>query len=94
MSNRVSEFVTFLPPEPLMRRFRNEPDVKKIAEELGCSPATVYKYLNNKRKIHFRDADRYAIRLGLHPFLIWGDEWIEPSLPNLNHPRKKKPIDS
>lgn len=94
MSNRVSEFVTFLPPEPLMRRYRNEPDPNKIAEELGCSRATVYKYLNNKRKIHFRDADRYAIRLGLHPFLIWGDEWIAPSLPKLKTPRKKKQIDS
>jgi hypothetical protein len=94
VTKRVSEFTVFLSPEPLMARWKNNPDARIIAEELGCSIPTVYEYLNNKRKIHFTAADRYAIRLGLHPFIIWGDEWISPSLPSLKSRGKKGRLES
>tara|TARA_R110000868_G_scaffold322921_1_gene583841 strand:- start:176 stop:490 length:315 start_codon:yes stop_codon:yes gene_type:complete len=89
MTQRVSNFTVFLSAAPLMARWKNNPDPRLIAEALGCSVPTVYQYLNNSRRIHFTAADRYAIKLGLHPFIIWGDEWIAPSLPSLK-PRGKK----
>lgn len=94
MTKRVSEFTVFLSPAPLMKRWKANPDPKVIAEELGCSIPTVYQYLNNSRKIHFTAADRYAIRLGLHPFIIWGQEWISPSLPSLKPRGKKGKVES
>ena len=94
MTKRVSEFTVFLSPAPLMKRWKHNPDPRIIAEQLGCSIPTVYQYLNNTRKIHFTAADRYAIRLGLHPFIIWGQEWISPSLPSLKPRGKKAKVES
>lgn len=94
MTKRVSEFSVFLSPQPLMARWKHNPDPQLIAETLGCSVPTVYKYLKNERNIHFTAADRYAIRLGLHPVLIWGEEWISPSLPSLKPRGRKKKVES
>lgn len=87
MSKRVSEFATYLSAQPLMDRFRYDLNPDKIAEILGCNSNTVRCYLTGKYTIHYLKADRYAIRLGLHPFNIWGEEWMAPSLPRL----KKEP---
>ena len=46
--------------------------------------------MTGKYTIHYLQADRYAIRLGLHPFNIWGEEWMAPSLPRL----KKEPTEN
>jgi len=74
-----------------MERYKHEPDPHKIAEALGCNVSTVKKYLKNIGHIHFSKADQYAIRLGLHPFLIWGEEWVSPSLPSSRkRPQKKE----
>lgn len=83
MSKRTSQFVTYLSAQPLMDRFKNDPNPERIAQTLGCNSNTVRCYLSGKYTIHYLQADRYAIRLGLHPFNIWGEEWISPSLPRL-----------
>lgn len=54
----------FSPPAPV--------SVGELACLLGCSPRTVTRWRAAGRLCAF-DADRYAVRLGLHPCLIWPD---------------------
>lgn len=83
MSKRTSQFAVYLSAKPLMDRFQNDPNPEAIARALGCNSNTVRCYLSGQYAIHYVQADKYAIRLGLHPFNIWGEEWIAPSLPRL-----------
>lgn len=46
-----------------------------IAHEMGISRRQ-YQRLKNKEKIRWDTADRHAVRLGLHPVLIWEDWYI------------------
>ena len=90
MTRRVSEFKVFLSAKPLMDLWKNNKDLNIIAKELGINVLTARKYMNDEVTIHYERADQYAIKLGLHPFNIWGDEWIEPSLPSLKRGTIKK----
>ena len=84
------KFVSFLSPIPLMRLFREEETNAQIAEKLNLNIHTVSNYRNNKVAIRFSIADEIAVRLGLHPISIWGEEWlkvVEPK-PRLRENRK------
>jgi DNA-binding transcriptional regulator YhcF (GntR family) len=50
---------------------------RRLAAELGLSGTTVRQAA--KRGLSDRQADEWAIRLGLHPLLVWGWAWIDPS---------------
>jgi hypothetical protein len=56
--------------------FDPDTDDVAIAAALGCNRAMVNKWRNGKSVLisPYR-ADRYAIRIGLHPSLVWGAEW-------------------
>lgn len=45
-----------------------------IADILGVNPAQMMRW-NQSGQIPFWDADVYASRLGIHPSLIWGEEY-------------------
>ena len=47
----------------------------RIAELCGVSVGTVARWVGGSRRLSHRTADEVAIRLGLHPCLIWGDDW-------------------
>ena len=47
----------------------------RLAAELGLSGTTVRQ--TARRGLNDRQADEWAIRLGLHPLLVWGWAWIE-----------------
>jgi transcriptional regulator with XRE-family HTH domain len=59
---------------PLLRKFEGVPD-HIVAERLGVGRMTVMEWRHGRR-IHWRKADEYACRIGLHPYSVWGDEWF------------------
>ena len=52
---------------------------KRAAELLGVSRETINRWHNPKTTISEHQADRYAIRLGLHPGNIWPN-WFDINL--------------
>jgi hypothetical protein len=63
-----------LNPAPLLEFVKHSNEVQ-IAERLNISRNGLWGYRKGRR-IHYLLADRYAIRLGVHPMIIWGDEWL------------------
>lgn len=51
------------------------PTVTALAETLGISRQSVHRYMNGQL-IRRCDADRFAVRLGLHPCALWPN-WFE-----------------
>jgi hypothetical protein len=49
----------------------------RLAGELGLSGTTVRRAA--RQGLTDRQADEWAIRLGLHPLLVWGWAWIDPA---------------
>ena len=46
-----------------------------IAEILDIGRSTIYKWIDRQIRFNVYEADRYAIKLGLHPCEIW-DDWF------------------
>lgn len=46
-------------------------DAATIARRLGVTPAVLCRPLSD------RQADRYAVALGLLPWMVWGMEWLD-----------------
>jgi hypothetical protein len=61
---------TRYPPEALVAII-DEP-LRSIARRLGVDPAVLCRPLTD------RQADRFAVKLGLHPGLVWGADWWRP----------------
>lgn len=59
---------------PLLKQFDGVPD-HIVGERLGVGRMTVVHWRQG-RMIHWRKADEYACRIGLHPYSVWGDEWF------------------
>ncbi len=49
---------------------------KLIAEVLGVSRITISQWRNKNRGLSIWQADKYAIKLGMHPQQIWTD-WYD-----------------
>ena len=63
------------PAEELLRMFSDTTSISAIAEAVGADFHTVYKWKHKNIHINQWYADKYAIRLGLHPSAIW-DDWF------------------
>ena len=50
-----------------------------IAEILDIGRSTIYKWIDRQIRFNVYEADRYAIKLGLHPCEIW-DDWFTMEL--------------
>jgi len=61
------------PATALLAMFDKETTVHAIAGAVGADYHTVYKWRNHNIHINQWYADKYAIRLGLHPSAIWND---------------------
>jgi hypothetical protein len=58
-------------------------DAPEAAAKLGVSDDSIRQWRSRGTTKLFVDrADQYAVRLGLHPALIWGDDWW--SLPEVD----------
>lgn len=80
MSECEPSLPIFLSPEPLMALL-NDKSASEAAETLGCNRTTILRYRDKQYRIHFAKADQYAISLGMHPQMIWGDEWSKVDQP-------------
>lgn len=61
-----------LPFAPLLAHIGVQPDTV-IAEILGCSRKYVHRHRGNVVKLS--DAERFADKLGVHPMLLWPEEY-------------------
>ena len=64
------------PAYRLVKAFSPETEVRQIADILGTSRHTVYKWLHNRLEISEWAADKYAVKLGMHPSEVWPD-WFD-----------------
>jgi hypothetical protein len=67
-----------LPVKPLLRLLHldNADSVTEVSRLAGIDRSGFHRTLRDGR-IGYIAADQIAIRLGLHPILIWGDEWLD-----------------
>ena len=63
----------------IIQSFGPEASHTNIAEILDIGRSTVYKWIQHQIRFNMYEADRYAIKLGLHPCEIW-DEWFTTEL--------------
>ena len=63
------------PAGELLRMFSDTTSISSIADAVGADFHTVYKWKHHQIHINQWYADKYAIRLGLHPSAIW-DDWF------------------
>ena len=60
----------------LLTFFDSETEVTVMAEMLETCRYTLYKWMQNDVMISEWAADRYAIKMGVHPSEVWSD-WFE-----------------
>jgi hypothetical protein len=71
-----------LDPKPLLP-FIKEYSGSQIGGWLGLHRSTVNLWKEGKRGISLENADKLACHLGIHPWLIWGDEYaVSVGLPS------------
>jgi transcriptional regulator with XRE-family HTH domain len=65
-------------PDPLLR-IVDGLSMRDAADVLGVNPGTITRWRNSTpdhpATIHFVKADEIAVRVGVHPAAIWGQEW-------------------
>lgn len=76
-------------PGPVLARFGPDARDAEIAEACGVTRHAVAKWRHHGRMSQWT-ADRVAVALGLHPCLLWGDEWWESALRVRGMWRKRK----
>ncbi|GAA4698148.1 hypothetical protein [Nocardioides nanhaiensis] len=68
--------MTGLPAEPLLRQIalRGGLTASGLAHTTGLEQA--YVRATQTGRITLRAADQFAAAVGLHPLLLWGDDWL------------------
>ena len=54
-----------------------QPNATLLADMIGTSRGTVSKWLRTGVCFTIYEADRYAIRAGTHPAVVWGERWYD-----------------
>ena len=86
MKHREESVGAYLSAAPLLAMFPEDMPNTVIAERLGVARMTVSAWRQGRR-IQWRHADKHAIKLGLHPLSVWGDEWF---LGAVKGPKRRK----
>lgn len=78
------DLCTVLPSRPLQRavelkRLSLGMSLEQFGSFLGVTSRTLHRLMSS-RSVGVYPADRLAIRLGLHPALLWGLEWTALTL--------------
>lgn len=74
----MSANVPPLDPAPLLAR-AGDGSARELATRLGVASRTVARWRSGRVRLWPVDADRFAVRLGLHPCEVWGDAWWSTS---------------
>jgi plasmid maintenance system antidote protein VapI len=72
MMSRKYDVRTF-PAKELVKKFDPNTSVMMIAQALDMKRSTIYKWYQNDTMITQWAADRYAVKLGMHPSEVWTD---------------------
>ena len=76
-----------LPTTPLIQFVGPDQHDTTIAEQLHTSRGRVRRMRRTDTRISWLEADRFAIRLGVHPITIWGHLWTDEATDlNLTEP--------
>lgn len=54
-----------------------QPNSRVLAEVLETAPSTVTKWLREGTCWTVYEADRRALKAGVHPYFVWGDKFFE-----------------
>jgi hypothetical protein len=65
----------FFPAVNICGAFNKGTHVSVMASALDTDRGTVYQWIQSNTQISEWAADRYAVKLGLHPSEIW-DDWF------------------
>jgi plasmid maintenance system antidote protein VapI len=65
--------VRSFPAKELVKKFGTNTSIVTMAQALDTERSTVYKWCQNDIMISQWAADRYAVKLGLHPSEVWLD---------------------
>lgn len=77
---RVRTAATF-DARKLLERFDPDTPATIIAARLGTNRGNVHRWLRGDSvNLSPYAADRYAVRIGLHPCAVWGEAWWEAAL--------------
>lgn len=53
--------------------------LSKLARAVDIHPAAMTRaWHSNDGMLTVRQADEWAVRMGFHPWEIWGDQWLDP----------------
>lgn len=63
-----------LDPAPILALVAGRSD-REISDRIGVSRRTVWRWRQGVTLVYPATADRVAVRLGLHPANVWGDDW-------------------
>lgn len=53
----------------------DDTSIRSIARQLGIERATIHRWKYKNIHISRWEADRLAIRAGVHPAEVWGSQW-------------------
>jgi hypothetical protein len=62
-------------PAKTLLEFVDAIDDKTIADALGIHLSRVRKWRTQNIGLHKFSADKYANRIGVHPSVVWGNDW-------------------
>ena len=74
MTNKRRQ-VRFFPAANICDAFNKGTQISVMASALDTDRGTVYQWIQSNTQISEWAADRYAVKLGLHPSEIW-DDWF------------------
>lgn len=71
-----SKKLTRYPATDLLRFFDRDMSSADIGDALGVTGHTIRGWACKGTMLNAYDADQYATRIGLHPWMVWGDLWF------------------
>lgn len=78
-----AEDIVRLPARPLWESVGRPQSAAEFAQAVGVKKTTVLRWLSNGG-IPFVSCDELAVRVGLHPMSVWGDDWYVAELADLD----------
>lgn len=76
-----------LPMRPLAQYLRTDAP-KELGRALGVRHDTIRRWIDEG--IPFARCDVLAVRIGLHPLLVWGDDWLKLELEDLERIERRR----